>query len=222
MTGTISSDPSLKPGKSLEPQTTPLRGSDLFASLPYEAFRVHKLCKHSDVYVLKLHEEQPPFCGLCLIREGFESEMPTKFHMYKTLAENGNPETAPKFLAHLVLAMGLVPPRDDESLAEWRKRRNSLAREQYRRRSPVGNRPYLTHLRVERFSAPSKLFPVASALWKLMGYQPPLGRALVPAVGGKNEIEISKTLGISYYDTHLRIAKGIRTVMGFMEDGERR
>lgn len=201
--------------------TTSLRGRDLPQTLPYEAIRVDGVCPHSDLYILKLYEEQPPFCGLCLVRDGFQAELPTKFHMYKTLAENGNPETAPKFLAHLVLEMGLVPPREDESLQDWRKRRNSLAREQYTRRSPVGNHPHLVYTRMERFSRPSLLFPVASALWKLMGYQPPLGRVLVPAVGGRTEAEIARSLHLSLFDTHIRMAKGIRTVMGYLaRDGQ--
>lgn len=217
MTGTISSDPGTIQGKSSDYQTELKRGREYLHTLPYEARRVRIDCHHSPLYILKLYEDQPLFCGLCLLRQGFESEIPSRIHQYRTLAQNGNPESTPKFVAHLVLAMGLVPPKPDESLSAWRRKRESLAREQYTARSPLDHR-LIQLQRVEKYSAPSRLFPVASALWKLMGYQPPLGRVLVPAVGGRSEIEIAGMLQISYWDTHVRMAKGIRTVMGFLPD----
>lgn len=180
-------------------------------SLPYSPFSVALDCRHSPLYVMQNEREQPPFCGLCFFREGYEAELPKKIHAYKTLAENGNPEASPKFLAHLRLVMGFEPPRPGESLKAFNRRRNSsiivplntndLAREQYTRPA-------------------RRLFPVASSIWKLMGYQPPLAIVLVGAVTGKSEGQISKELDLSRMNVHIRMAKAIRTAMGYIIDGE--
>lgn len=180
-----------------------VRGRDYLTSLPYDSFRVNPDCGHSPSYVLRNYEEQPLFCGLCFYREGWESELPGRVHLFKTLAENGNPETSPKFLAHLFLAVGLEAPKPDETLREFQNRRSPRAREQYTR--PAWG-----------------LFPVASTLWKLMGYQPPLAIVLVRGTMGQSEAYIANAMDISLLDVYIRMAKGIRAAMGFLPYDTRR
>lgn len=182
--------------------TETYREEIIFSSLPYEPQRVALDCGHSILYVMQNYEEQPPFCGLCFFRLGFESELPTRIHVsvnprYSTLAVNGNPEMAPKFFSHLLLVMGLKPPRSGENLNRFRA---SRARGQYTKPAP-------------------RLFPVASALWKLMGYQPPLGIVLVAAVGGRTEVEIARLHDLSVWNVHQRMVKAIHTAMGYIPDG---
>src|SRR6185503_18442152 len=169
-----------------------------FRTLPYDEFRSLD-CGHSPLYVMQNEEGQPPFCGLCLFKDGFASELPSRMHLFKTLAENGNPETSPKFMAHLVLVQGLVLPRVDaegnpEPLHEYRRRRGQL------RCNPDCLQPCFKHqprTREQYTEAAWKLFPVASALWKLMGFQPPLGIVLVRGVNGRTEIEIAREFDTS-------------------------
>lgn len=194
-------------------------GSDFFRSLPYEESREDLDCGHSLIYIIQAIEDGPLLCGLCFFRAGYESELPSRFHLFKTLAENGNPEMSPKFVVHLNLIMGLAAPKLNQSLKEFRDQRNSLARRQYTRR-PKGL-PSQTYISVESYSKPARsLFPVASALWVLMGYQPPLGIVLVRAVGGRTEAEIARELDVSLVNIHNRMAKAIRTALRFLPDDE--
>lgn len=175
-------------------------GRDYFSTLPYEAPRVDSVCRHSFLYTLQNYEEQPPFCGLCFFKLGWETEIPGRIHLFKTLADNGNPETSPKFMAHIFLVMGLKPPEPTENLREFRRKRKSpRAREQYTQVAP-------------------SLFPISSALWKLMGYQPPLGVVLVRAVEGRSEPEIAHELDSSIVSVHIRMAKAVRTAMRYIPD----
>ena len=173
------------------------KGRDYISTLPYDAFRETLDCHHSSLYILKNYEEQPLFCGLCFYRQGWESELPTRVHLFKTLAENGNPETSPKFLAHLFLAVGLEPPRPDQNIRDFQKLRSPRARVQYTK--PAWG-----------------LFPVASSLWKLMGYQPPLAIVLIRGASGRPESAIATELDLSLIDVHIRMAKAIRTAMGYL------
>ena len=177
--------------------TTRVKGREYLEALPYGAFRDTVACGHSAIYTIKNYANQPLFCGLCFFREGWESELPTRVHLFKTLAENGNPETSPKFLAHLFLAVGLEPPKPGENLRDFKYRRSPRARMQYTR--PAWG-----------------LFPVASSLWKLMSYQPPLAIVLVRGASGVTEPVIAQELDISLLDVHIRMAKGIRTAMGYL------
>jgi len=191
--------------------------SDLYQALPYEDHRVALVCSHNPSYGFHFYPEQPPFCGLCFFREGVESEIPGRIHQYRVLADNGNPETSPKFMAHLQVVMGLEPPKSGESLQAYRKRRIALAREQYTARSPLPDHHLFQQTRVEKYSSPSpRLFPVTSALWKLMGYQPPLGRVLIQGVNGRTEWEIASQLSTSVLDIYVRMVKAIRVGMGFI------
>lgn len=170
-----------------------------FSSLPYEVSRVTSDCGHSFLYVMRNYENQPLFCGLCFFRGGYEAELPTRIHVtinprFSTLAENGNIEMAPKFFSHLFLAMGLKPPKKDENLRHFRA---SRARGQYTKAAP-------------------SLFPVATALWKLMGYQPPLGTILIAGVTGQTEQEIAKHLDLSIFGVYQRMMKAIHLAMHFL------
>lgn len=192
----------------------------LHQSLPYEVQRVVLVCGHSPFYVSQFEPEQPPFCGLCFFRIGVEAEVPTRIHQFKVLATNGNPETTPKMVSHLHVVMGLIPPKPTEDLREYRKRRSALAREQYTARSPLPDHKVFTQIKLEPFSKPAPgLFPVTSALWKLMGYQPPLGRVLVEGVNGRTENQIARKLETSVLDIYIRMAKAIRVGMGFIPNG---
>lgn len=196
----IASHPRQKFGKRSDPKsqsTFKSQGRDYFKTLPYDSFRAMVDCSHSPLYLLSNYEEQPLFCGLCFFREGWESEIPGRVHEYKTLAENGNPETSPKFLAHLYLAMGLQAPELHETTYIFRRNRKRLAREQYS--SPAWG-----------------IFPVSSSLWQLMGYQPPLAKVLIPAAYGRDELTIAAALGLSLVGVHITMAKAIRTAMGFL------
>jgi hypothetical protein len=215
MSVTIASRPKANQGKRFDPE--------LRRNLPYED-RIILFCGHSPFYIYQFIVEQPPFCGLCFFREGYQSEIPTRIHQFKTLATNGNPETTPKMVSHLHVVMGLIPPKPGENLQAYRKRRTSLAREQYTTRSPLPDHKLVKQTRQEPFSRPAVgLFPVTSALWKLMGYQPPLGRVLIEGVNGRTEYEIADKLDSSVLDIHLRMAKAIRVGMGFIpNDSETR
>lgn len=168
--------------------------SNIINSLPYEALRVVLDCGHSFLYMVQPQEHGPVVCGLCLFKQGFEGELPGRLHLFKTLAENGKPQTAPMFMSHLKVIMGLKAPPRDVSLKQFKQ---SRARGHY--------------------SSPARtIFPVASALWELMGYQPPLGIVVVRAVGGRNEFEIAKELNDSVRSIHIRMAKGVRTALRFL------
>jgi len=194
------------PRKRLDQQTKHSKGRDYFQTLPYEALRVRTVCSHSPIYLISNHPDQPLLCGLCFFREGWASEIPTRIHLFKTLADNGNPQTTPKFIAHLYLVMGLKPPDKDEPLHEYRRRRGSLYHKLPRAR--------------EQYTSPAwRLFPIASALWKLMGHQPPLGIVLVRGVSGRTEAEIAAELDTSLVNIHIRMAKAIRTAMGYLPRG---
>lgn len=167
-------------------------------TLPPEATRVDGDCPHSPLYIVQLPETGIATCGLCFFREGWESELPTTVHQHHVLAQNGNPETAPKFMAHLFLVMGLVQPEEGMDLKEWRRiRKRPLAREQYT-------------------DVAWGLFPIGSSLWQLMGYQPPLGIVLVRAVSGFNELQIAKELELSTWNVVDRMAKAIRTALRYI------
>lgn len=193
---------------------------ELYQSLPYEPHRVALDCNHNPFYSIRFYDEQPLLCGLCFFRDGVEAELPGRIHQFKTLAANGNPETSPKMVAHLHVIMGLLPPKEGESLQAYRKRRSAVSREQYTARSPLPDHKLFQQTRQERFSSPApRLFPVTSALWKLMGYQPPLGRVLVEGVNGRTESQIAVKLATSVLDIHVRMAKAIRIATGFIPDG---
>jgi len=154
-------------------------------------------CGHCPSYLI--FRENGFFCGLCYFQDGLESEVPTRLHQYRILAENGNPAMSEKFIAHIVMAMGLEGPKAGEPIKAFRRRRELLAREQYTRPAP-------------------RLFPFGSALWKMMGYQPPLAMALIPAAAGVPEERIAEQLQVSWYNVVERITKAISLGMRLLPD----
>jgi hypothetical protein len=194
--------------------------TNLYQSLPYDAERAALDCGHNTFYSIRFLAEQPMLCGLCFFREGVEAEVPNRIHQFKTLAANGNPETTPKMVSHLHVVMGLKGPNSGESLTAYRKRRISPTREQYTARSPLEGHKLFQLTRSERFSSAAPgLFPVTSALWRLMGYQPPLGLVLVEGVYGRTEREIAYKFDVSVLNIYVRMAKAIRIGVGFIPDG---
>lgn len=173
------------------PQTPPppalIRGEDYF----YLGLGVDKGCSHSPFYVVwDYNDQKPAFCGLCWLDSFFKNEFPSKIHEYKILAENGNPETSPRFWAHLEAQCGLVPPNPGQSLETFR-----LARERL-------------------YGKPSRRqFPVTHALWKMMGNQPKIARPLLRALWGQPEPTIAKEFNYTLFNTHSTIGKGVRLAL---------
>lgn len=149
-------------------------------------------CLHHPAFILSEVNEVHTFCGLCWLIKGFAEEVPGRFHAYKQLAENGNPECSPRFLKHLELAMGLKPPKKRQSLKHFR-----LTRERYSHAS-YGS------------------FPVSSALWDMMGTQPPLAEPLFYKLAGLSDIDIAVKMGISLYNLHVRLRKATRLALRFV------
>ena len=145
-------------------------------------------CEHPFPYFVLQQKAGKFFCGLCWLRDGIESEIPSRLHAYRVLAENGNPEMAGKFVAHLETILGLKPPKKGESLSHFR-----ASRVQYRRAV--------------------SLFPVTSALHKLMGVQPPIANVTVKAVLGVPEESIAQELSYSLWNTFQMVSKGVRATM---------
>lgn len=204
----------------VEPQQRSKRDELYFRTLPYDFQALS--CGHSPLYVVQPEADSPKLCGLCLFKQGYDSETPTRIHLFKTLAENGNPETNPKFFSHLFLVQGLVLPRVDsdgnlEPLHEFRRRRGQL--------HCNADCPTICHKHRPRerdhYTEPAwRLFPVASALWKLMGFQPPLGIVLVRGVNGFTEMQIAAQLETSLQNVHIRMAKAVRTAVGYLPRGK--
>lgn len=91
-----------------------------------------------------------------------------------------------------MISVGLVPPEPEQSLREFRLQRS-------------------------RRSKPNpKLFPFTSALWQLMGVQPPLGRVLVKFCEGYSELEIGAQLDLSIYNVQERLRKSTNTAHKFL------
>jgi hypothetical protein len=141
-------------------------------------------CGHSSRYFLNWNDY---FCGLCFFRDGYSDELPRRMHLVRTLASNGNPEQDAKLMSHIRVIEGFERPEPGVPLHLYR-----LARERLYGRS---NRT---------------LFPFASTLWDLMGYQPPIAEPLIMAVHGKRESEIATAMNCSLWDTVGRLEKGIQ------------
>jgi hypothetical protein len=158
-------------------------------ALPDELYVGNEGCGHSVAYY------SPNFssCGLCFLREGFNSELPGSIHSAKSLAENGNPQQTPLFFSHVLVAEGFRSPKTGQNLSKFR-----LARKQYSRKS-------------------AEVFPFASSLWVLMGYQPPLAKPLIHAVLGLGEPKIAIILDTSVYNVVDRLRKGINFTTNWID-----
>jgi hypothetical protein len=148
-------------------------------------------CLHSKSYFVT-NEYREAFCGPCFFREGFWDEMPTRMSIKEDSGLFGSPQLDPRTLAHIMASSGLILPEPGENLKHFRHRR-------------------------EKLSKPTpKLFPFISALWKLVGYQPPLARVLIPFVQGQNEALIAYNLDESIYNVQERLSKGVRVAQKFL------
>jgi len=157
----------------------------------YQQIYPERPCGHSSLFFVS-HAERAEitFCGLCWIQEAWESEFPGRFHEYKLLAENGNPETSPRFWSHLKANLGLVPPLPDEDLGNYRLARKRL------------------------YGVPSRSqHPVAAALYEVMGVQPKLAVPLLRTLCGFSIDQIRAETQMTTYGYHQSMAKGIRFVI---------
>jgi len=157
----------------------------------YQQTYPERPCGHSSLFFVH-HVERPEitFCGLCWIQEGWESEFPRRFHEYKLLAENGNPETSPRFWSHLKANLGLVPPEPDQDLNSYRLARKRL------------------------YGVPSKnQHPIAFALYEVMGVQPKLAVPLLRSLCGFSIDQIRAETRMTTYGVHQSMSKGIRIVI---------
>lgn len=164
----------------------PIEGFDYF----YRTGSVS--CGHSPFYTL-WDDENNKFCGSCWLGQWFRAEIPSRLHEARNLAENGNPETSPRFWAHIESQLGLIPPRADEDLKSY-----SLAREQ------LYGRPSRAQL------------PVTFAMWKMMGKQPKLAKPLLKSLFSATEDEIGIEFELSKYGVQSTLGKGIRLAMRFI------
>jgi hypothetical protein len=145
-------------------------------------------CSHSPFCIVwGFNSNEPTGCGLCHLQAIFETEFPKRLHEYELLAENGNPETTPAFWSRIESAMGLEGPKPHQDLRKYRASRAM----QYRQ--------------------PSRgQFPVTSALWKMMGYQPKLAKPLVRSLLGVAPEAIGREFSLSVYRVHETLGKGVR------------
>jgi hypothetical protein len=107
----------------------------------------------------------------------------------RKLSDAGTPDFNPQFNGHLIVVLGLFAPDPGEALHSFRKRRDKISR-------PTAG-----------------LFPMTSALWKLMGNQPPLAIPMLDFVSGYNEFDIAERHSWSLFDVQLRLGKASRAIM---------
>lgn len=153
-------------------------------------------CRHDPSFVLVSQDDRiPMFCGLCRLLELWEDEVPRKIHAYKVLADNGNPQVAGAFYAHLQASVGLIPPKPDENLNDFRLARGRLYR------------------------APNEMqYPLLAALWKMMGVQPRLASALIAQLRGQDPLVASVELRMTPVGLNQATAKGIRLALRFIRE----
>lgn len=148
-------------------------------------------CQHSiDFFLFTQDDNKLAFCGLCRLRELWEDEVPRKIHAYKVLADNGNPQVAGAFYAHLQASVGLIAPKPDENLNNFRLARGRLYR------------------------APSEMqFPLLRALWEMMGTQPKLASALICQLNHQDSLVSAANLKMTSYGFNQATAKAIRLAL---------
>lgn len=148
-------------------------------------------CLGSSSY--EIEEVTGTICGPCYFRQGFRDELPARVSFREYSGLFGAPQYHPHLITHLTVSMGLVPPEPGEKLTNYRRRRS---------RNHLNPSP--------------KLFPFISALWELMGYQPPLARVLIKFCEGKNEIAIANEMDLSLYNVQERLSKAARVSQKFL------
>jgi hypothetical protein len=168
-----------------------LIGPSYSRSLPLSFPQGNGSCRHSPLYLI--FENDTASCGFCHVHDGIQHELPGKLHFSKQLTTNGNPQQTPLLLAHVQLIEGLKPPQPWQSTKQYRLARGQL-----------DTKP--AH----------EIFPYTSALWELMGYQPPIATPLVKALYGKTETEIAAELKTSQYSVFVSIAKAVRWTLKYV------
>jgi hypothetical protein len=150
-------------------------------------------CLHLEGYRIRNKFSSVVLCGPCYFRDGFEAEYPTRLNTRTREGILGGPSLDPQLLNHIGVSVGLVPPEPGQSLREFRTQRSVR-------------------------SQPSpKRFPFSSALWLLMGVQPPLATVLVQFCEGYNEVEIGMKMDLSLYNVSDRLGKAVRTGQKFLK-----
>ena len=148
---------------------------------------------HSSSYVVRVRKSRT--CGLCLLRQQFETEVPLRIHASRhDLADNGNPAMDGRFVGFLETSLGLVPPLPDQSLPQFRHARKQLFPEPNRKHSPV-----------------------TRALWDMFGKQPKLAAPLLLALLGATEAEICQSRDMSLYNVRMTIGKAINMAAGYLK-----
>lgn len=148
-------------------------------------------CLHSENYLF-IDNYHTLKCGPCYFRWGILEEIPGRTSV-KKLSDAGTPDLFSELLSHLQVQLGLVPPRSGESMKAFRKRRTD-----------------------HKYSNTTRIFPFSSALWLLMGYQPPLAIPLVEFCKGYSEVQIADRFDWSLFNVQERITKGSRTAMKYL------
>lgn len=147
-------------------------------------------CLHSEAYLIFNHIQV--VCGACYFRDGVIGEVPTRINTRETSGLFGAPAFDPRWLDHIMVSSGLVPPAPDQTMREFREQRNK-----------------------QSYPSPKK-FPFTSSLWSLMGFQPPLARVLVKFCAGYSELEISDQLDLSLYNVSDRLRKAVHVGQKFL------
>lgn len=132
-------------------------------------------------------------CGPCFFREGVLGELPSRVTIREETGAFGSPQFDPRFVAHVMLTSGFVPPEPGEPMKAYRQRRR-------------------------RISHPSpSLYPISSAVWELMGVQPPLAKVLVVFCQGYNELQIADQMDLSLYNVYTRLRKAVHAGRKFLK-----
>lgn len=162
-------------------------------SLAYKLYADQPSCLHLDEYQIRDKFTSVVHCGPCFFRDGFDAEYPTRINIRTREGLFGGPELDPRLISHVMTSVGLVPPEPGQSLKAFRAQRSVR-------------------------SEPSpRLYPFTSALWRLMGYQPPLASVLVRFCEGLNEVDIARKMDLSIYNVSDRLGKAVRTGHKFLQ-----
>ena len=164
------------------------------SSLANKLYPNQERCLHLEGYHLLWNQV---VCGACLFREALRDELPSRASIKEASGLFGSPQMDPRLLSHIMLVVGLVPPAPDQSMKDFRRQRR------------------------QRSWPSPRLYPFTSALWQLMGVQPPLARVLVEFCQGYTEVQIAERNGLSLYNVTNRMMKAVQTSRKFVqvEDG---
>lgn len=161
-------------------------------SFTLKLYRNRPRCLHVPSYLI--WNGVQAVCGPCYFRDGVQDELPTRMTIREASGLFGAPQFDPRTIEHLMVSVGLVPPDPDESMERFRRRRRTQSK-------PSPN-----------------LYPFTTALWRLMGYQPPLARVLVQFCQGLTEIEIARSMDLSLFNVQDRLRKSVHTSKKYLKN----